>query len=167
MSNNHFIQNDIMKKLFFSLINNQKWNTVIELIEEQQLNINYRDNKGRNALFWAIHSSNIQAIEKLIKLGINQNVTTNLTAINYAVYKDNVKIIKCLRNCGLDINQTDDIHSTALIYAVLFNKLNSINYLVDNGANIYHEDFLGNSAFSLAFDLKIKYLMDKFSNLSK
>ena len=47
----------------------------------------------------------------------------------------------------------------------LYNKLNSINYLIENGANLNHEDFLGNSAFSLAHDLKIKFLIEKFRNL--
>ena len=85
--------------------------------------------------------------------------------MNYAVYQDNVKVIKCLKNCGLNLNEIDDINSTPLIYAVLYNKLNSINYLIENGANLSHEDFLGNSAFSLVHDLKIKFLIEKFRNL--
>lgn len=164
MSNNHLIEKNVLKSLFFTLIANQKWDMLLDLIKENQIDLNYRDDRGRNALFWAMNSSNIELIEKLIKLNINKNVTTNLSAINYAVYKDDVKMIKCLKKCGICINETDEINSTPLIYAVLYNKLNSINYLVENGADIFHEDFLGNSAYSLAHDLKIQYLINKFNN---
>lgn len=164
MSNNHIIKDDLIKNLFFNLIAKEKWNTIFELIQENQLDINYRDENGRNALFWAIHTININAIKKLLELGINLNVTNSLSALNYAVCKDNVKVIKCLKKYGLDINKADHINSTPIIYAVLHNKLNSINYLINNGADIFHEDFLGNSAFSLAHDLKIKYLIENFSN---
>lgn len=167
MSNNHLLQNNIMKKLFFSLVENQKWNTLIELIEEQQLNINYRDNKDRNALYWAIHQSNTKVIDKLLKLGINKNVTPNLSALNYAVYRDNIKVIKCLKNNGFSLDETDEINSTAMIYAVLYNKTHSIDYLFKNGVDIYHENFLGNSAFNLANDLKIDYLITKFNSIKR
>ena len=29
--------------------------------------------------------------------------------MNYAVYLDNTKVLKCLKNCGLNINEIDDI----------------------------------------------------------
>ncbi|MCG3716744.1 ankyrin repeat domain-containing protein, partial [Aliarcobacter butzleri] len=69
------------------------------------------------------------------------------------VYNDNIKVIKCLKNCGLNINVIDDINSTPLIYAILYNKQNSIKYLIENGANLDHEDFLGNSPLNLLNNL--------------
>lgn len=167
MSNNIILNNHTIENLVFNLIEEDKWETFIELIALNTIDINQRDSKGRNALFWAINKSKIDVIEKLITLGIDQNVSTNLTAMNYAVYKDNVKIIKCLKKCGININEKDDINSTPLIYAVLYNRLNSINYLVDNGASLEHKDFMGNSAISLAHDLKIIYLIEKFEAILK
>lgn len=139
----------------------------IEQLISLGLNLNVRDDNGRNALFWAIYNRKFKVIRKLIELGINRNVTDSLSAINYAVYKNDVKIIKCLKNCGLDINEFDNVKSTPLIYAVLYNKLQSIDYLINNGALISHEDELGNSALSLAYDLKIEFLIDKFKILIK
>ncbi len=66
------------------------------------------------------------------------------------------KWLKCLKNCGLNIDEKDSINSTPLISAILFNKQNSIKYLIENGADLEHEDFLGHSAKSLANTLKIK-----------
>lgn len=171
MSNNHLINSDIKKHLFqnvfISLINEDKWDTLIEIFSLGIADINTKDERGRNLLFWAIHKNKIDVIRKLISLNINtKEVSPNLSAINYAVYQDNVKVIKCLKSCGISMNEIDDINSTPLIYAVLFNKLNSINYLIENGANLSHEDFLGNSALSLAYDLKIQFLIEKFKDLN-
>ena len=170
MSNNHLINSNLNQHLFknilSTLIHKDKWETIIEIFTLGIVDINIKDDRGRNSLFWAIHKNKTDIIKKLISLNINtKEVSPNLSAMNYAVYQDNVKVIKCLRNCGLNLNEIDDINSTPLIYAVLYNKLNSINYLIENGANLSHEDFLGNSAFSLVHDLKIKFLIEKFRNL--
>lgn len=171
MSNNYLINQNLdkhlFKNIFVSLINENKWDTLIEIFSLGIVDINIKDDRGRNSLFWAIHKNKIDVIKKLISFNINtKEVSPNLSAMNYAVYQDNVKVIKCLRNCGIEINEIDDINSTPLIYAVLYNKLNSINYLIENGADINHEDFLGNSAFSLAYNLKIKFLIEKFENVA-
>lgn len=170
MSNNHLINQNLdkhlFKNIFVSLINENKWDTLIEIFSLGIVDINIKDDRGRNSLFWAIHKNKIDVIKKLISFNINtKEVSPNLSAINYAVYQDNVKVIKCLKNCGIEINEIDDINSTPLIYAVLYNKLNSINYLIENGANFLHEDFLGNSALNLAHNLKIEYLIQKFKIL--
>lgn len=170
MSNNHLINQNLdkhlFKNIFVSLINENKWDTLIEIFSLGIVDINIKDDRGRNSLFWAIHKNKIDVIKKLISFNINtKEVSPNLSAINYAVYQDNVKVIKCLKNCGIEINEIDDINSTPLIYAVLYNKLNSINYLIENGANFLHEDFLGNSALNLAHNLKIEYLIQKFNLL--
>ena len=170
MSNNHLINSNLnqhlFKNIFNTLIHKDQWETIIEIFTLGIVDINIKDDRGRNSLFWAIHKNKTDIIKKLISLNINtKEVSPNLSAMNYAVYQDNVKVIKCLKNCGLNLNEIDDINSTPLIYAVLYNKLNSINYLIENGANLSHEDFLGNSAFSLVHDLKIKFLIEKFRNL--
>lgn len=172
MSNNHLLNSisnkSIFKTLFISLINENKWEVLLEMFTLKIVDINIKDDRERNCLFWAIHQNKTDVIKKLISLNINtKEVSPNLSAINYAVYQDNVKVIKCLKNCGININEIDDINSTPLIYAVLYNKLNSVNYLVENGADINHEDFLGNSPLSLAYNLKIKYLIEKLEGFNK
>lgn len=155
MSNNTLINNKFFKNI----------NLYSEYFKNEDLN--KRDKKGRNALFWAIFHKDYNLIKFLIAQGIDINVSNDVSAMNYAVYKDDVKLIKCLKNCGLDINILDSVESTPLIYAVLFNKIKSIDYLVNNGACINYCDSLDNSALSLALDLKIEYLINKFKNMSK
>lgn len=164
--NSKLLKKEIEEYEFFQSVISNNTNQINKFLEND-LNINIRDEKGRNALFWAIHNKNFPLIRKLISLNINTNVRDNLSAINYAVYKNDVKLIKCLTSCGVDINEFDNVDSTPLIYAVLYNKIQSIDFLVKNGACIIHEDMLGNSALSLAYNLKIKYLIEKFEDIIK
>ena len=160
MSTNHLLDKNlnqqIVANIFTSLVSGDKWEMLLEMFRLQILDINAKDFRGRNALYWAINKNKIDIIKKLVELKISTEVSPNLSAMNYAVYKDNIKVIKCLKNSGLNIDEIDDINSTPLIYAILYNKQNSIKYLIQNGANLNHEDFLGNSAKSLGF-LDTKY----------
>ncbi|WP_323594707.1 ankyrin repeat domain-containing protein [Aliarcobacter butzleri] len=157
MSNNFLIDKNINKQIvsniFSSLIAGEKWDMLIEIFRLKILDINARDCNGRNALYWAILKNKTDIIKKLIDLDISTEVSLNFLAMNFAVYNDNIKVIKCLKNCGLNINVIDDINSTPLIYAILYNKQNSIKYLIENGANLDHEDFLGNSPLNLLNNL--------------
>ncbi|QDM00915.1 ankyrin repeat domain-containing protein [Aliarcobacter butzleri] len=157
MSNNFLIDKNINKQIvsniFSSLITSEKWDMLIEIFRLEILDINARDCNGRNALYWAILKNKTDIIKKLIDLDISTEVSPNFLAMNLAVYNDNIKVIKCLKNCGLNINVIDDINSTPLIYAILYNKQNSIKYLIENGANLDHEDFLGNSPLNLLNNL--------------
>lgn len=153
MSNNIFLEKDFNKivvaNIFSSLIENEKWDMLLEMFKSNILEINSKDINGRNALYWAINKNKTELIKELISLGINTEISPNLSAINYAIYLDNIKILKCLKNCGLNIDEIDDVNSTPLIYAILYKKQNSIKYLIENGANLEHEDFLGNTPAQL------------------
>ena len=131
MSNNFLIDKNINKQIvsniFSSLIAGEKWDMLIEIFRLKILDINARDCNGRNALYWAILKNKTDIIKKLIDLDISTEVSPNFLAMNFAVYNDNIKVIKCLKNCGLNINVIDDINSTPLIYAILYNKQNSTN----------------------------------------
>lgn len=154
------------EKNFFDAVKNSLTKKV-DLYLENGVNINLRDSEGKNALYWAMHNRNFNIIKKLIAKDISLQITPSLWAMNYAVYKNDVKLIKCLKNSGVNLNDYDDVNSTPLIYAVLYNKIQSINYLINNGASLVHEDSLGNSALSLAYDLKIQYLIKKFEAILK
>ena len=153
MSNNIFLEKDfnkiIVANIFSSLIESEKWDMLLEMFKSNILEINSKDINGRNALYWAINKNKTEIIKELLSLGINTEISPNLSAINYAIYLDNIKILKCLKNCGLNIDEIDDVNSTPLIYAILYKKQNSIKYLIENGANLEHEDFLGNTPAQL------------------
>ena len=75
MSNNHLINQNLdkhlFKNIFVSLINENKWDTLIEIFSLGIVDINIKDDRGRNSLFWAIHKNKIDVIKKLISFNIN------------------------------------------------------------------------------------------------
>lgn len=183
MSNNIFLEESNRRSIFSiqSLLSSSRdvnyqdsegWSLLFELVKSHQnhnlkialtlnANVNLRDKKGRNALYWAIESKNMEAIRILLEASIDIYVTPTLSAIHYAIYKDDVKSLKTLKNCKMDINFFDEINATPLIYAVLYNKIHCMNYLLHNNADINQQDVLGNSALSLAKDLKIQTFLSK------
>lgn len=153
MCSNILLNNRLSQKsaevIFSELIEKNSWDILMRMFYLNVLDINIRDCNGRNALYWAILENKIEIIKALIDLKIDLFVSPNLSAMNFAVYLDNVKILRCLKNCGLDIDMIDEINSTPLIYAILYNKQNSIKFLIQNGADLEHEDFMGNCVKNL------------------
>ena len=78
MSNNIFLNNNIeeqlLNKIFFTLITEDKWDTLFEVLSLKVIDVNTKDFRGRNALFWAINKGNISSIEKLMRLNISTEV---------------------------------------------------------------------------------------------
>lgn len=148
MCSNIFLNSKLNQKssstIFTELIENNSWDILIKMFSLRILDVNTRDCKGKNALYWAMLKNKADVIKILIHLNIDQYVSPNLLAMNFAVYLDNVKVLRCLKNCGLDLDVIDEVNTTPLIYAILYKKSNSIKFLLSNGADVNHEDFIGN-----------------------
>lgn len=128
------------------------------------LNINLRDNAGRNALFWAVYSNNIEAFSILLSCDIELIVhnSEQLHIYDYCVFKGSVEFLKILfTKKDININKKDHLQATPLFYAVLYKRFEIIDYLLKNGANKYLKDMFGNSASSLAKEHNISLLKAK------
>ena len=66
MSNNHLLNlnlnEQVVANIFSSLITGEKWEILIEMFKLKILDINARDYRGRNALYWAITKNKIEII---------------------------------------------------------------------------------------------------------
>lgn len=69
--------------------------------------------------------------------------------------------MKVLIKAKLPINLLDDVRATPLIYAVLYNKFDLLNLLLEKNANKEQIDSFGNTALSLAEELKINNMIEK------
>lgn len=153
MCNNPILSNRLNSssslEVFENLIKKDEWQILIRMFRLNILNINQRDSRGRNALYFAISKCKYCYIKDLVDLNVSKFVTPNLLALNFAISFDDTKAIDELLKAGLYIDEADEIGSTPLIYAILFAKQKSINYLLRNGSNIEFEDFMGNCARNL------------------
>lgn len=153
LCNNIILDNQLSlkdsKNVFDGLVKASQWDTLLKLFSLNILDINYRDCKGRNILYFAILDKKYEYIKALFDLRVSPQVSFHLNALNFSVCLDDVKALDVLLKCGVDINSLDEIGSSALIYSILYNKRRSKEFLLVNGANIEIEDFMGNCAKSL------------------
>jgi putative CocE/NonD family hydrolase len=92
-------------------------------------------------LVQAAYSGNIEMIKLLIDAGADMN-TGELRAWNMAIYEGREEVLDLLIQKGLIINTEDENGMTPLVVAVLYDKTNIIEKLVDNGARIDHRNDL-------------------------
>ncbi|MGJ0319579.1 ankyrin repeat domain-containing protein [Aliarcobacter cryaerophilus] len=132
--------------IFDNLIKKNEWETLIRLFSLNILDINHRDCKGRNILYFAILNKKYEYIKILFDLRVSSRVNFSLNAINFAVCLDDIKSLEILLKCGLSVDTLDEIGTSPLIYAILYNKKKSAEFLIKSGADLELEDFMGNCA---------------------
>ena len=112
-------------------------------LTDMSLDIHIRDVKGRSALFWAIHHEHTKVVDTLLQLDYDssQVVIDKLPALHYAVYKNNVDIMKALLAGGVDIESQDSDHNTALSYAYFYQRKEMIIFLKQQGASTPNLDY--------------------------
>lgn len=107
------------KELLEGLILKNDWDKIIQILNLGVADINYRDCRGRNILYYAIANKKYEYIKPLIDLGINLKVNFHLSALNFAVCLDDVRAIEALIKSGFDINDVDELgvqHLFTLFY---------------------------------------------------
>lgn len=96
---------------------------------------------------------------------------TNFTAVSYAAYKGNVKILDKIIQHGGNINAMDNGHTDALMCSLIAHKEDSAMYLIDKGINLEHSDRIGNNALMMAiyngFDKVAEKIIEKGVDLEK
>lgn len=137
------------KEFLEGLILKNDWDKIIQILNLGVADINYRDCRGRNILYYAIANKKYEYIKPLIDLGINLKVNFHLSALNFAVCLDDVRAIEALIKSGFDINDVDELGCSALIYSILYNKKRSMECLLAHKADTQIEDFMGNCAKNL------------------
>ena len=130
----------------------------IENFLEHGLNMHIRDKNGRNALFWSVYFNNIEASKILLSLDSDLIVSSKyqLHIFHYAIYKNNLALIKHLIEEGMSVEIKDNFLATPLIYAALYKRTNILEYLLNKGADLTYTDAMGNSANSLIKEQNLK-----------
>lgn len=97
----------------------------------------------------AIRNGDIETVTKLLNNGLDPNYKIPDTRLNRSYYHAKVgvpfiryaatpEMAKLLIDHGADINAEDDLGWTCLTYNAQLHKLNTVQYLIDRGADIFH-----------------------------
>ncbi|MCP4969511.1 MAG: ankyrin repeat domain-containing protein [Arcobacter sp.] len=156
-------QNSTGWSIFFESIINGNLE-ILKRVLKFDIDVNQRDNNGRNAIFWAMFCENIDVLELLLSYKIKINLlihkSEKLKALHYAVFKGRIDFVKVLLKYGSFIDEVDHFKATSLFYAVMYKKIDIVLYLLEKGANKYHKDIFGNSAYSLSLKLGFKSVLE-------
>ena len=131
-----------------------------------------KDFLNRNALMYASAKGNEGVVELLAKYNshINDKDDEGSTALILGAKSLDLKIVKSLVNAGSDINAQDKLGITALMWSSLLSynqdKIDLINFLLDNKANILIKDSHGRTAKDYIKDSNLKNYPG-FTNLYK
>jgi len=106
-----------------------------KLLEEPDIDINFTDCYGHNALNNACHKGNFEIVELLVNKGTKINLTDRAgwTPLINACNDNHVAIAKLLIEKGADVNLPDDWKRTPLI---LTKHPEATLFLLSNGAQI-------------------------------
>ena len=122
-----------------ALLNASKNNqlSVIKLLTQKKINLNYRDNFGKTALIYCALKGNLDAVKHLISCGADPNIADDFsnTVLHHAVASKNREAAKFLLTVpDTDVNAKNRDGSTALLMAVDAFDRDMVELLLKAGA---------------------------------
>jgi ankyrin repeat protein len=166
-----------MESKLFDAIGEDDFDKVKKLITEDNIDINTKNDKGKNALMYAcdIESGNIELVKYLVEKGIDINAKDNYgeTALIYACDIDNFELVKYLIEKGLDINTKNYKGDNPLLISCIWPYIVPIENLIkEYKADIHVTDNDGNTPLHLVFDCEypeieiVEFLLDNGANIN-
>lgn len=119
------------------LIEMVKEKLLLERITLQDVDVNVRDKKERNALYWAIKRKSTYNANLLITFGSSLMVSKHQHALFHAIECEHHELVVLLIQKGIDINTIDSLGKTPLMYAIESEVFETVRYLIQQGADIY------------------------------
>lgn len=106
-----------------------------------------KDNWGQSALLWAILKNKGAFISTLLNNGADPNTKdeNGMSILYQTIVWEKYEVATLLLKHGADINYLsgNDYSETIMHFCVMNNRLNCVNYLLENGANKYLKDSFG------------------------
>jgi hypothetical protein len=164
------IDNSVLKKLDEYMLFRNQYNC-LELLKKYPELIHYRSNEMNEFFLLACGLQLFDVVNYFIKHGtdVHQRNAMNRNAIFYAIYAEDLSLLKKMHDLQVDLEEMDTTGKTPLLVAAYFGYTKIVRYLIENGANVNQKDSKGQNLFyhieSGNCYLDITYLMnyyDKF-----
>jgi ankyrin repeat protein len=103
-------------------------------------NLNIRDTKGRNALYWAIKNHSKRNVAMLLKHKVSFTVAPKLDAFFHAIETGNLEALMILISTGLNIDLQNDKGQSLLMKAIEHENIMMVQYLINQDIDLYLMD---------------------------
>jgi len=164
--------NDNGHSLLSSAIDNTECIKYVKYLLRKKVNINKKDGHGCYPLIKAIKKNNIDIVILLIKHANKYRINMDVIdkdgntplILSYRLNNDEIFrfLIKYMKK--VDLNQMDSNGNSLLYYAILKEDIETIEYLVTNGANVNYKNNIGKSPLDLAISKGYKFLNALLTN---
>mmetsp|Transcript_13469 Transcript_13469/g.16221 ORF Transcript_13469/g.16221 Transcript_13469/m.16221 type:complete len:189 (+) Transcript_13469:355-921(+) len=121
--------------------------SIMKFSKQRRFDINQLDRFGRTPLMWAADCGHIDAVEHLLNLGADVEITdhhTGRTAMHWAARSGVLDIVKSLHKCGGNLHKVDNFGLNPLYLASQKGQAceEVFKYLIEEGAkyNEQHKD---------------------------
>lgn len=153
--------------ILFMIARTGRFENLIRLLAQYQIDLNCRNNLRKNALEIAIENNQITIVKELLKFGADPNSFNHRggTLLMLAIiYKKN-DIVRILLDFGANINYLYSSGTCALLSCVYAGYIDTLKFLIKRGANVELKDQYGNNCLmnilnnydsSWLFDLELK-----------
>lgn len=113
----------------------------------KEANISVRDEKNRNALYWAIQHRHKHNVKILLKYRVSLMVTNETHALFHTIKTNDIEIfMHIFALAKIDVNIRDKNGKTLIMKAIEHQSINIARYLINQGADLYLEDNKGKTA---------------------
>lgn len=158
--------------LLSSAMDNIESMKYIKYILKQNIDINRKDGNDNYPLIKAIKKNNIDIVILLVKYAKQHHISLDIidkdgnTPLILSYRLNNDEIFRYLAKYiqFIDINKRDSNGNSLLYYAILKQDFDTIEYLVNNGANVNYKNNAGISPLNLAISKGYKTLNVILSN---
>ena len=142
--------------------------SIKKLVLELCKDIDFKNEDGETPLFDACRQGEAGLVKYLVGRGANVNHQNNIggTPLSLACEGGNLEVVKYLiEEKDVNINQVDIHENIPLLYACKKGRLDVVKYLVKRGANVNHQNNIGETPLLLAcedgnLDV-VKYLIEE------
>jgi ankyrin repeat protein len=164
--------NDNGHSLLSSAIDNTESVKYVKYLLRKRVNINKKDGNNCYPLIKAIKKNKIDIVILLIKHANKHKINMDIldkdgnTPLILAYRLNHEEIFRFLIKYmkKIDINKKDSNGNTLLFYTILKEDIETIEYLINNGANVNYKNNKGKSPLGLAISKGYKYLNALLSN---
>ena len=143
---------------------------IIDLLIEYNVNINQCDDDDVTPLMYASYIGNIEIVKTLLdnKASIDAIDSMDRNALIHAVIAGNIDIVELLLLNGMSLNSNKE-SITPLMWAVIYDNLKSVKYLIEKNVDIEESDVNGWNAFMFAcakgYMNIVKYILDLYPDI--
>ena len=149
--------------IHFAISKNQI--SILKLLLRENIDIEIKNSLGETPLEFALKNNNTEAMKVLIKKGANFKdlcINKHFSFIHLIVSNGNVEILELILEKGVNINEQEKISGMTPLHIAFFKENKGIlDMLLKFNANIYLEDYDGNSPISLLSKHKVHYKIEE------